>query len=116
MGKLFLAADSPERVRAYAEMLAAFRRRYPDVELSLQVENTKAIESKLIGGEIDIVATAKPGVDPKRLIAEIRALPQTTYVLPCSVGPIDSWIPGVNFITSPHVPADTIYVFTDLDV
>lgn len=36
------------------EMLAAFRRRYPDVELSLQVENTKAIESKLIGGEIDI--------------------------------------------------------------
>lgn len=36
------------------EVLATFRRRYPDVELSLQVENTKAIESKLIGGEIDI--------------------------------------------------------------
>lgn len=36
------------------EVLAGFRRRYPDVELSLQVENTQAIETKLIAGEIDI--------------------------------------------------------------
>lgn len=35
-------------------LLARFRRSYPDIELSLQVENTQAIEAKLLAGEIDI--------------------------------------------------------------
>ena len=36
------------------EHLAAFHRRYPAVEISLEVANTHAIESRLIAGEIDI--------------------------------------------------------------
>src|SRR3546814_19441319 len=35
-------------------VLAAFRAEHPGVELALQVENTQAIEDKLIAGEIDI--------------------------------------------------------------
>lgn len=35
-------------------LLAQFRERYPAVELTLLVENTNVIESKLIAGEIDI--------------------------------------------------------------
>jgi DNA-binding transcriptional LysR family regulator len=35
-------------------LLAAYRRRHPGVELSLQVENTESVERKLIAGEIDI--------------------------------------------------------------
>src|SRR3546814_8602511 len=35
-------------------VLAAFRAEHPCVELALQVENTQAIEDKLIAGEIDI--------------------------------------------------------------
>lgn len=34
--------------------LAAFRRLYPDVAISLQVENTSTTERKLIAGELDI--------------------------------------------------------------
>src|SRR3546814_15169898 len=33
---------------------ASFRTEHPGVELALQVENTQAIEDKLIAGEIDI--------------------------------------------------------------
>jgi DNA-binding transcriptional LysR family regulator len=36
------------------ELLAAFRRRFPAVEVVLQVANTGAVESGLIAGEIDI--------------------------------------------------------------
>ena len=35
-------------------VLAAFHRLHPEVELSLQVENTQLIEAKLLAGDIDI--------------------------------------------------------------
>ncbi len=35
-------------------LLARFQRRYPGVEIALQVANTRAVESGLIAGEIDI--------------------------------------------------------------
>jgi DNA-binding transcriptional LysR family regulator len=51
-----LAIGSSRTIGAYLlpSLLAQFNRLHPGVELSLQVENTNAIESKLIAGEIDI--------------------------------------------------------------
>lgn len=46
------------------------------------------------------------------MVKRLRALPKTTYVTSESMGRIDSWIPGVEFITSPYVPAGTIYVIS----
>ncbi|MDB5970913.1 MAG: LysR family transcriptional regulator [Hydrocarboniphaga sp.] len=51
-----IAIGSSRTIGAYLlpPLLAAFRRSHPDVELSLQVDNTKVIETKLLAGEIDI--------------------------------------------------------------
>lgn len=53
-GRIAIGASRTIGAYLLPPVLAAFRRRYPGVELSLQVENTKAIESKLLAGEIDI--------------------------------------------------------------
>jgi DNA-binding transcriptional LysR family regulator len=53
-GRIAIGASRTIGGYVLPELLAAFRRCYPEVALSLQVENTKAIESKLIAGEIDI--------------------------------------------------------------
>jgi DNA-binding transcriptional LysR family regulator len=53
-GRISIGASRTIGAYILPEILAAFRRRHPDVELSLQVENTAAIESKLLAGEIDV--------------------------------------------------------------
>ncbi|AXQ31852.1 LysR family transcriptional regulator [Solimonas sp. K1W22B-7] len=56
LGRGRLAIGASRTIGGYMlpDTLAAFRRRHPGVELSLQVENTQAIEAKLLAGEIDI--------------------------------------------------------------
>ncbi len=56
LGRGRLAIGASRTIGGYMlpETLAAFARRHPGVELSLQVENTQAIEAKLLAGEIDI--------------------------------------------------------------
>lgn len=53
-GRLAIGASRTIGGYMLPETLAAFRQRHPGVELSLQVENTQAIESKLLAGELDI--------------------------------------------------------------
>lgn len=53
-GRIVIGASRTIGGYLLPSILATFRQRYPGVELSLQVENTKAIEDKLIAGEIDI--------------------------------------------------------------
>jgi DNA-binding transcriptional LysR family regulator len=53
-GRLALGASRTLGGYLLPPLLAAYRERYPGVELSLRVENTQAIEDKLVAGEIDI--------------------------------------------------------------
>lgn len=53
-GRIALGASRTVGAYILPQTLAAFRSRYPDVELSLLVEATQVIESKLAAGEIDI--------------------------------------------------------------
>ncbi|WP_029891108.1 LysR family transcriptional regulator [Polycyclovorans algicola] len=53
-GSLTIGASRTIGSYLLPQRLAAFRQRYPAVELSLQVENTHVIERKLLAGEIDI--------------------------------------------------------------
>jgi DNA-binding transcriptional LysR family regulator len=53
-GRLTIGASRTIGAYLLPEVLADYRRRHPDVELMLQVENTQAIEDKLLAGLIDI--------------------------------------------------------------
>ena len=53
-GRIALGASRTIGGYLVPQLLVAFRGRYPDVELSLQVDSTLAIERKLIAGEIDL--------------------------------------------------------------
>lgn len=53
-GRLAIGASRSIGGYVLPAILADFRRRYPGVELSLQVDNTEAIERKLIAGDLDI--------------------------------------------------------------
>lgn len=53
-GRLRIGASRTVGAYLMPALLTQFRRRYPDVEIFLQVENTSAIENKLIASEIDI--------------------------------------------------------------
>lgn len=53
-GRIAIGASRTIGAYMLPRVLAAFRGQHPGVELALQVENTQAIEDKLIAGEIDI--------------------------------------------------------------
>lgn len=53
-GRIAIGASRSIGTYMLPPVLAGFHRRYPRVELSLQVENTQLIETKLIAGEIDL--------------------------------------------------------------
>lgn len=53
-GRLRVGASRTVGAYLMPALLARFRRRYPDVELFLQVDSTAKIEQGLIAGEIDI--------------------------------------------------------------
>ena len=53
-GRITIGASRTIGAYLLPPILAAYRQRHPGVEISLQVENTSTIESKLIAGEIDI--------------------------------------------------------------
>lgn len=48
----------------------------------------------------------------KRAAEIIRSIPKTTYVVPEEMGRIDSWIPGVEFVTSKFVPPGIVYILS----
>jgi DNA-binding transcriptional LysR family regulator len=56
LGRGRIAIGASRTIGAYMlpPVLAAFHRLHPQVELSLQVENTQLIEAKLLAGDIDI--------------------------------------------------------------
>ena len=53
-GRIAIGASRTVGTYMLPPVLARFHRLYPAIELSLQVDNTKAIEAKLVAGEIDI--------------------------------------------------------------
>lgn len=53
-GRLRIGASRTVGAYLMPALLAQFRRRYPDVELFLQVDSTALIEQRLISGELDI--------------------------------------------------------------
>lgn len=53
-GRIAIGASRTIGAYLLPPLLAAFRRLHPDVELSLMVDATKVIESKLLAGEIDV--------------------------------------------------------------
>ncbi|NKF23408.1 LysR substrate-binding domain-containing protein [Solimonas marina] len=53
-GRIAIGASRTIGAYMLPDVLAAFRHDHPGVELALQVENTQAIEDKLLAGEIDI--------------------------------------------------------------
>jgi len=53
-GRLSIGASRTIGAYLLPDVLARFRRSHPEVELALQVDNTRAIETKLVAGEIDV--------------------------------------------------------------
>jgi DNA-binding transcriptional LysR family regulator len=53
-GRIAIGASRTIGTYMLPPLLARFHRLHPRIELSLQVENTKAIEAKLVAGEIDL--------------------------------------------------------------
>jgi DNA-binding transcriptional LysR family regulator len=53
-GRIAIGASRTIGTYMLPPLLARFHRLHPRIELSLQVENTKAIEDKLVAGEIDL--------------------------------------------------------------
>lgn len=53
-GRIAIGASRTIGTYMLPPVLARFHRLYPQVELSLQVENTQLIETKLIAGEVDL--------------------------------------------------------------
>lgn len=53
-GRLSIGASRTIGAYLLPAVLAAYRQRYPGVEMTLHVENTREIESRLVAGEIDI--------------------------------------------------------------
>ena len=53
-GRIAIGASRTIGAYLLPPVLAAYRQQHPGVELSLQVDNTRAIEAQLIAGEIDI--------------------------------------------------------------
>ncbi|MGH8443630.1 MAG: LysR family transcriptional regulator [Solimonas sp.] len=53
-GRIAIGASRTIGAYLLPDLLARYRRAYPDIELSLEVENTAAIENKLLAGEIDL--------------------------------------------------------------
>lgn len=80
-GRIAIGASRTIGAYLLPPIFAAFRERYPGVELSLQVENTRAIETKLIAGEIDIGFAEGP-VDSQQL--DYRVFAQDELVLVAS--------------------------------
>ncbi|WP_093281597.1 LysR family transcriptional regulator [Solimonas aquatica] len=77
-GRIAIGASRTIGAYLLPPLLAEFRRRHPAVELSLQVENTRAIETKLLAGEIDIGFAE--GVEGSELL-EYRVFAQDELVL-----------------------------------
>lgn len=71
-GRIAIGASRTIGAYLLPGLLAEFRRRHPDVGLSLRVENTQAIEAKLVAGEIDI-GFAEGGVSDDHLDYKVFA-------------------------------------------
>lgn len=56
-GRLAIGASTTIGVYLLPEPLAAFHRRYPGVEVRLEIGNTRAIQDMLLSGEVDIALT-----------------------------------------------------------
>ena len=67
-GKLRLGSSFPVGVYILPRVLAEFRRRYPAVEVALQISLSETIEAKLLANELDLGLVSHEARDP-RLVA-----------------------------------------------
>jgi aminoethylphosphonate catabolism LysR family transcriptional regulator len=71
-GVVHLGGDAPHHA---LPLVAAFRRRYPEVAVSLSIDNTDSLTRELLAYRIDIAVLCNPRVDPALHYLPLRTDP-----------------------------------------
>jgi DNA-binding transcriptional LysR family regulator len=80
-GRLRLGSSFPVGVYLLPEVLAAFRKQYPAVEVKLDISLSEAIEAKLLANELDLGLVSHDARDP-RLLAKAFMTDELIAIVP----------------------------------
>ncbi len=80
-GRLRLGSSFPIGVYILPRVLAEFRRRYPAVEVALQISLSEMVETKLLANELDLGLVSHDGHDP-RLVARAFMSDELVAIVP----------------------------------
>lgn len=80
-GRLRLGSSFPVGVYLLPEVLAAFRKRYPAVEVRLDISLSEAIEAKLLANELDLGLVSHDARDP-RVVAKAFMTDELIAIVP----------------------------------
>jgi len=80
-GRLRLGSSFPVGVYILPRVLAEFRRRYPAVELALEICLSEAVEAKLLANELDLGLVSHDARDP-RLVARAFMSDELVVIVP----------------------------------
>lgn len=70
-GELRIGASETITIFKLAGVLAAYKKRYPDVTISLANDHCQLLRERLHTGELDIAITLEPLVDDPQLVTEV---------------------------------------------
>ena len=91
-GRLRLGSSFPIGVYILPRVLAEFRRRYPAVEVALQISLSETVETKLLANELDLGLVSHDAGDP-RLVARAFMSDELVVIVP----------PGHRWVKKRHV-------------
>jgi DNA-binding transcriptional LysR family regulator len=80
-GRLRLGSSFPIGVYILPTVLAEFRRRYPAVEVALQISLSETVEAKLLANELDLGLVSHDAGDP-RLVARAFMSDELVVIVP----------------------------------
>ncbi len=80
-GRLRLGSSFPIGVYILPRVLAEFRRRYPAVEVALQISLSETVETKLLANELDLGLVSHDAGDP-RLVARAFMSDELVVIVP----------------------------------
>lgn len=69
-GKLVLGSSSPVGIYVLPRILAAFRKQYPAVDVTLDISLSERIETKIIGNKLELGLVTHQTYDPKLFAGE----------------------------------------------